>query len=253
MIKQQTSPVSWGSGGSAVVGIKLRKPVRSQAGTYRIIIQRCQNNGKQRLTDQLNGSANPIVNIQWSSCCRKSCSRTIQFHNQTFGGAAFQTQPAKRVQIVNDNFVTQHVNNVGVVPDRLRRQKIATNFHSVNGIIFQSIQTHQRTLVVRVAREFLNRARAAARILHKRAGHRVSIDVNHTAEIIPEDIIQNKRLSLAHKNCGRVVSASIVSRAISAAHDTVGIIFNNAVCQTQVSSMQHFNRIKRTRTVRNRS
>ena len=85
------------------------------------------------LTDDLDRSADPVVDVQRSSRRRDPGLGTIQLHHQRLIRAALQTQSAERVLIRHvHGFVTEHVHDIRVVPHALGRQRGPADLHAVD-------------------------------------------------------------------------------------------------------------------------
>ena len=118
------------------VRVVLREPVQVKAGTDRVVAQRRQDNREPRLPDDLQDAADAVVDVQRPAQGREARIVSAgQLHHQILGRAAFQTQAAVGVEVGDHDLVVNDMDDVGIVPDALRCQRLAADLQSVDTVV----------------------------------------------------------------------------------------------------------------------
>ena len=177
-------------------------------------MQRCQHHRKSWRTNHLQGSANPVINVNLhaTGCQAGRCSQ--QFDNQALCCTALKSQTAKGVMIGHINFVGHDMHDIGVIPHHLRRQCTAPNLHPVDAIVSHQVVANQCTAVTFKLLKLFDHASAATAIGKLKGVQRIHVNADDRASggtVIPELIVHDDWLSPAHKDRRRIVGSTPVS------------------------------------------
>ena len=142
--------------------------------------------------------------------------------------------------LVHDDFVTQNVNNVGVVPDGFRREDIAANFQTVDLVVVRPVEPDQRAAVVSKLRKVADAARAPPGVSLEFGEHGIRINMNDAALVIAKRVVHDDWLRLPHKDRRCVGGPASVPTAAIARF--VG--FKRAVGDTNVGLVVDLDRVK---------
>ena len=183
------------------------------------------------MSQDLQGTADAIVDIQRHAVGGQSGRRAQHLHDQAFPRAAQQPQSAERVVIEDLDLVEEDMDDIGVVPGRLGRQVRAPHDHAVGGIVAQAVEPDERAEVGVELREPLRQSRRAPWVRTIKRLHRVGVDADGRPQVVLEDVIHDHRLGAADEDHRAVIAAATaaVARALAAR-----IILEGAVGQTHV-------------------
>ena len=163
-----------------------------------------------------------------------------QLDHQAGVRGTLQSQAAERVLVVEaDRSGLDDVDDVGVVPNGLRRDFRRTNFHpqdaaETSEVVVHAIQADQRTLVIRELSEGLRGAGGSARIGDVDGSQRVDVDADDAAVVVVEDVVDDDRLRALDEHDRAVVARAEVS---GAAIRAVGVEFKGAVGEAEIGLM----------------
>ena len=115
-----------------------------------------------------------------------------------------------------DDLVVEHVNNVGIVPDDLGRQRSAADHHAVDVVFGQLVSDDQRTVVIGVFLGRFDLASASSPVgLHGRV-QGVDVNTDNGAFVASEDVVRDHRLGASdedRRGCRPHASVSIAAAA----------------------------------------
>ncbi len=149
-LELDTSPVAGTRRVVDVVGVSLRFTPRVDARADAVVGQGGEHNGIAGSADDLQRTADAIVEFLWCSKRRQSGILAGELHDETLFQTALEAKPAVRVEVGNDHFVKQHVDNVRIIPDAIDRKHLAADDHAVDRIVREVVFADQRPMVVGV-------------------------------------------------------------------------------------------------------
>ena len=214
LLELYAAPIAGGRRGcgSIVVRVKNREAIQIKTRTNGIVVEGSHDNREPRRTDDLNGSANSVIDIQFHSACRESGICTQQFDNQAFCRTTLQPHSTECVMVRHVHFGLKNMHNICVVPNDLCRQDAATDLHAVHIIVAHAILADQRPGVVIKRRESLNEACTATAIQSFKRIQRVDINADDktvqrsvTGIVVTELIVDDDRLGATNEDRRRNV------------------------------------------------
>ena len=180
LLDQDAVPIAGrGDGGGVVDGIVLGIAAEVESGADGIVVQRGKDHGVAGLADDLHFAADAIGGVQGPPGGRKARIRAEEFHDQAGVVAALQAQAAVGVQVGNGDVAFHDVNDVGIVPDRLRGEHAGADQHAVEAVVLQNVAAHQGAEIAVVLREGIERARGPAPIVDQVGVERIDVDADH--------------------------------------------------------------------------
>ena len=237
------------SGRAVAVRIELRLAVGVEAGADGVVAQTGEDDGVIGGADDLHGAADAIGDVERDSIDGKSGAGPEELDDQTRAGAALQSDRAKGV-LIDDvvNRAGDDMDNVGVIPDGLRRDFLGANFHAVHGVARFGVARNQRPAVLIVYGNRVERPRAVAPIGDDVIIQRVGIDADDVSLIVQELVVDNHWLGAANENRRPIIPQKAV--AISRCR-TAGIVLEQSVGNADIGLL-NLNRIKRVKAAGNR-
>ena len=240
----QASPVAgrWCRSDAVGIGVLGGQAERVEARADRVVLQRCENHGVAGLADHLHGAADPVVDVEAVAGRREPGGGTRELHHEAGVGRAHEPDAGRGVEVLDDDLVLEHVDDVDVVPDALDGDLLAADLHAADrpaggpaggrvDRVGDAVVADERAEVVVVPRIAVDRAGAAARIGPGNVGERVGVDADDRAQIVAEFVADDHRLSAADEDRGCGVRAAAIAIGTGRAG---GVVLDPAVGHPQV-------------------
>ena len=116
------------------------------------------------------------------------------------------------MEVLDDDLALDHVDDVGVVPDTLDGDLLATHHEAADragdAVERQPVAADERTAVVVVATVAVDEAGAAARVGPLEVAERVGVDRDHRAGVVAEVVVEDHRLGPADEDRGGGVATA---------------------------------------------
>ena len=201
-VEQHASPIAGGGHAlrAVAVGVELRLIVQVESGPDRVVGQGSEDDRITGHAHDVEAAADPIVDFQRAARGREAGIVAPKLDHEAFAGTALERQPALVVVVGDDDLAAQHVDDVGIVPDRLGGQRLVADLDAVDAVVGHPVIAHERAVVVVVAVKGRKAARAPAPIGHDLRDQRVRVDADDRAVVVDEIVARDDRLRAAHEN-----------------------------------------------------
>ena len=192
-----------GTAAGIVDGIVLRVAAEVESCADGIVVQRGKDHGVTGLADDLHFAADPVGDIQGPPGRGETGVRAEKFHHEAGVVAALQAEAAVGLQVGNRDLALHDVDDVGVVPDRLRGKHAAADEHAIEAVVLENVASHQGAEVAVVLRERIQAARGPSPIVDQVGIERIDIDADHgravAGRFTPIEIVVEERIVDDHR------------------------------------------------------
>ena len=248
LIKQYTAPIgtAWNRTNSIIIRVVLRSSVRTQACSDGIILQARQDHREAWLAHQVQRAADSIVARHQLAIGGDSRAHVaivvrtipIELDDQRFIGGALQSQAPLVLIVPNKDPIIDNVNDVGIVPYAGGGQGISADLQTVKAVIRESVFANQWTLVRRINWIDVNISSLPSRIRHHMIIHAVRIDINRSADVVPEHIAKDRWLRPTDEYRSWLVEQSTESSSRPLTTKTIGVVFENRMRDASISLLK---------------
>ena len=249
----QAPPIAGGGCRYRSVGVRVlrRQANRVEARTDRVVLERCEDHGITRLADHVDGAADPIDDVESIAGRRETGGCSGELDDQAGIGLAHEPDAGGGVEVLDNDLVLEHIDDVDVVPDTLHRDLLAPHLQASDGSasrpacrridrVGDAVIANEQAAIVVVAGVAIDAARASARIGKRNIRERVGVDTDDRAEIVAEVVAQDHGLCTADKDRGSDVRASSIPVRCGR---PVGVVLDPTMGHAEIT-LDHFNHVE---------
>ena len=119
-------------GPAVVVGVGDGAAERIEARADGVVVKAREHDRVSRRADELDRATDPVVDLARRSGGGKACIGPVELDHEARSGLALQSQARGGMVIVNDDLVSEDVDDVVIVPDAVNRDLAATDNHAAD-------------------------------------------------------------------------------------------------------------------------